>query len=806
MRTSTRMTFAAGWAAALGAVPLAAVFDSWQWLWYTWAAVAAVVAAHLLARSSRLPTALVPVAGALGLLLYLTLVFASQDALFGLIPTPSSLRALGTGVQDGMVDVHDLAAPVPAHAGLLLLTAGAVGLLTIALDIIAVVLRRPAAAGLPLLGLYAVPTAVARDGVKWPLFVIGALGYLILLMVEGRDRLLRWGRPVGQVAGARTAPTAGQFDEDATMPLTGQRIGAVALAIAVIGPLFVPGLTAHALSDLARTGSGDGGTGRAGGPVAINPFTQLKGRLDQANPVHLFHATTNQPGLFYLRTMVLSRYTTAGWQRSGTEAGDSAVGQIEPPTEQAEQFTNRPPFQVTVTVDKSYNGDTLPILYYPTRVDGVTADWRYDPGTAVLQNPTGLANSQQYTLTGFNAVPTVAQLEAATADFPSDIQRDWGSDRNVPDQVRAEVARQTKDKTTEYDKARALTDYFLPANGFGYSTQTVPGNSGNALVDFLTKKRGYCEQFASALGIMLRAAGIPSRVVIGFMHPTSGGVWDITTLDAHAWVEAYFPGVGWVPFDATPRDYSGVNRPAYAPGPAPTAAPSTNTGSNGGTGLPVAPSKGVKNGEPDASSPASSGSSGLLTAKVALISLGIVAVLALLLTPAIGRLTARRRRLRASTGADPRAAALAAWDEVLATAADYGVPMPRNETPRGTARRMAKELNEGPAVAGLRLLALAEERARYAPTAGVDGDLPTAVRAVRRGVRELATGRRRLRATLLPTSTMQAMTLGGARRFGVASTAATRLTDELRRVVKPRRGGTRGPRSAPTTSRRPPTR
>ena len=68
MRTSTRMTLAAGWATALGAVPLGAVYDTWHWVWFTWAAIGAVVAAHLLARSLRLPAWLVPLAGAAGLL------------------------------------------------------------------------------------------------------------------------------------------------------------------------------------------------------------------------------------------------------------------------------------------------------------------------------------------------------------------------------------------------------------------------------------------------------------------------------------------------------------------------------------------------------------------------------------------------------------------------------------------------------------------------------------------------------------------------------------------------------------------
>ncbi|MEN3360826.1 MAG: hypothetical protein V7637_4808 [Mycobacteriales bacterium] len=787
MRTSTRMTFAVGWAAALGSVPLGAVFDNWRWLWYTWAAVAAVVAAHLAVRSTRLPAVLAPVAGLLGLLVYITLVFAGGDALFGLVPTPTSMNTLLENVRGAFVDVHDLAAPVDTRPELILLAAGSVGLLTIVIDIIAVMLRRPAAAGLALLGLYAVPTAVARDGVKWPLFVIGALGYLVLLMAEGRDRLLRWGRPVGgdvlrpgQNPGAR-----GALDEETPLPLTGQRIGAVALAIAVIAPLFVPGLTAHALSDLARTGGGDG-TGGGTGQIAINPLTQLADRLKQPTPTRLFRVSSNLPDLYNLRLMTLDTFTSRGWEGRNLNDGDSANGLLPRPDNETDVSASAAPYRVSIAVSGAYNGDVLPTAYYPTEISGVTGDWHYDHRGGVLQNPRSRANSQQYTLEGYNAVPTPTAMLQSSGEIPAEVLDRWGSATSVPDEVKTTVETITKDKNTLYERALALNNYFRDGtHGFRYSTQTQPGSSGSALVDFLRNKQGFCEQYASAMGIMLRVAGIPSRVVIGFLHPSGGESWDVTSSDAHAWVEGYFPGVGWAPFDPTPRDYNNRIDPPYAQGPAPSVTP-TVSGSSGSAG----PTGGPTGGKLDTSVPIGpggdgGGSSGLLTPRGALISVGVLLILMLLVTPALGRRVTRRRRLRLAGGADPRAAAVAGWDEILSTAVDYGLPMPTNETPRGTARRLARDLTDSqPAVAGLRLLALAEERARYAPEAGVEGDLPTAVRAVRHGLRGLIRGRRRLRASLFPPSTVQAIMLGLSRRNGQVSAAVGRLTDELGRALR----------------------
>ena len=106
------MTLAAGWATALGSVPLGAVYDTWRWVWFTWAAIGAVVAAHLLARSLRLPAWLVPLAGAVGLLEYLVIEFAGERAFAGLLPGPDALAALGDGIRSGFAR-HWRVPPLP---------------------------------------------------------------------------------------------------------------------------------------------------------------------------------------------------------------------------------------------------------------------------------------------------------------------------------------------------------------------------------------------------------------------------------------------------------------------------------------------------------------------------------------------------------------------------------------------------------------------------------------------------------------------------------------------------------------------
>jgi len=291
------------------------------------------------------------------------------------------------------------------------------------------------------------------------------------------------------------------------------------------------------------------------------------------------------------------------------------------------------------------------------------------------------------------------------------------------------------------------------------------------------------------MAVMLRVKNIPSRVVIGYTPGTlDQGRWTVTNHDAHAWVEAYFAGVGWTYFDPTPLTDGRTVDPAYAP------RPQASNGASSGASASANPSAGpTANQIPQQDlNPGSSGSgsqgSGLITPRRLLVTAIVVAVLLLLLVPAFARVSVRRRRLRSAGGADATAAARAAWDEVVGTAADYGVPVRASETPRGLARRLGHDLDlDDDASRGLRLVALAEERARYAAHAGVDGDLPDAIRAVRHGLRGEADRRRRWRATLLPPSTVRAARAGSTARAESASSTLNRLGESLRRPVTPRR-------------------
>jgi len=130
----------------------------------------------------------------------------------------------------------------------------------------------------------------------------------------------------------------------------------------------------------------------------------------------------------------------------------------------------------------------------------------------------------------------------------------------LPQRVRDLAEKITAGKDNEYDKAKAIEQYFQ-MNGFVYDQKNVaiPNQNQDYVDQFLFEtKRGYCDNFSTSMVVLLRSVGIPARWVKGY----SGGdyvdtvdemykLYDVTNNNAHSWVEVLFPNVGWVPFEPT---------------------------------------------------------------------------------------------------------------------------------------------------------------------------------------------------------------------------------------------------------------
>ncbi len=145
--------------------------------------------------------------------------------------------------------------------------------------------------------------------------------------------------------------------------------------------------------------------------------------------------------------------------------------------------------------------------------------------------------------------------------------------------------------TNAYDTARAIESYLRDPVNFSYDTNVLDVEcGGRGIADcFAVSRRGYCEHFATTMVVMLRLSGIPSRLVEGYLpgSPDAAGEQIIRKSGAHAWVEAWFDGIGWVSFDPTG---GGVGEPVPIPAGPPIASqtpgPAATAGSPGPTRRP----------------------------------------------------------------------------------------------------------------------------------------------------------------------------------------------------------------------------
>jgi protein-glutamine gamma-glutamyltransferase len=177
-----------------------------------------------------------------------------------------------------------------------------------------------------------------------------------------------------------------------------------------------------------------------------------------------------------------------------------------------------------------------------------------DRSDAIL-NPFHNAMKVRYEATSFLPMLPPAVLRKASRDFPGMIR---GIYLQLPPSLDPRITKLAEQITAgshnDYDRAANIERYLKTQYGYTLDLSGPPVD--DPLANFLFVRRaGHCEYFASAMAIMLRTLQIPSRYVTGFLpgeFNDVGGDYIIRGSDAHSWVEAYFPGHGWITFDPTP--------------------------------------------------------------------------------------------------------------------------------------------------------------------------------------------------------------------------------------------------------------
>ena len=286
----------------------------------------------------------------------------------------------------------------------------------------------------------------------------------------------------------------------------------------------------------------------------------------------------------------------------------------------------------------------------------------------------------------------------------------------------------TARQATQIAAMRYLVDYF--ANGdFSYSLDAPDGSGSNNLqviARLLQERRGYCVHYASALAVLGRALGVPTRMVLGYRANADGAetslengvevvTYQATNHDLHAWTEAFIDNVGWVSFDVTPS--IGQSDPALdAPVDAETSQPTgqaddQNAPDSSDTGpsdddAPFVGKDDDANDDAPSFPPAIAEALSSIAAKLAgslPYICGLLVAAAAALSPALLRRARKARRMhavrRAST--DPARAIASAWAEVTDAALDAGITWSPCDTEEDISRSIASALDDTATTAAL---------------------------------------------------------------------------------------------------------
>lgn len=812
-RVTPRLTAAAALATSTGIVGLTRLVQPGVWITECLALIVLTALAGHLARARHAPGPLTPGAQLLVSLAAVTALRVHGAAILGFIPGPGALRALADQITAGHADILHEAPPAIATQGISTIVLVLCAVFAVLVDALAVTYQRSTLVGLPLLAVYLVPATRRPGGLSWLAFTAVTIGYLVLVSTQGHERLSLWGRTLGGTPRSAASDSAAYLNNPHSA--LSRRISVTAILAALILPLFIP--IPRGVFETGG-GSGPGGgtisisqsvdlrrslTASTAVPLLRYTTTSKNPRTDylrmsaldkfDGNSWTADPRTATAP-LATGAEVAVPGLTTPAISRTGIVTHITVVGDLSFDTVPAPYA----PTRLTGLPDTSFDPSTLVLT-----AAGGSGRSRRD---------------QQYTVNSVEIAPTPGQLDAADSGAEPSMQPYLSLPGDFPDAVRAQARQITAGDTTAFQQAVALQDFFLSNFTYSLSVPAGDGVSAiqrflTNRTGFCQQFAGTMAAMARSLGIpAVVAVGFTPGTV------QTDGSYTVTNHDAHSWPMLYFAGVGWVRFEPTPsiassgrgdepgwaRVSHGGATPTPGAGATPTAAPKSTASANacpgqvrkisGGcagseTGGPAATGRPFAGWGPLGALPRwfehwfLTGSGAQIAAKLALLALLLLAAV-----PALGRLTRRRNRrvlvkqaerylARAADQAraqptGPRArwyernadspmaaVAIAAWTELRECAHDLGYPWTDSDTPRQAADRLtaAARLDEQAAAAIGRVTTLTEQ-VRYSQTVRYDpaalNALPTDLRTVRTALADHAGRTNRVKAALLPASSL----------------------------------------------------
>jgi len=438
----------------------------------------------------------------------------------------------------------------------------------------------------PMLGLIPGAAAFAANLLNYPRDQNG-YNFTILVLTLA---LLLWTNYTGSIASATRAHV--KLTGDARWDFW--ESGLVAMAALIVIAIMLPPLSTadrtldvesnvfsnwaqlqQRLSHPGITGSGTGGSGVTGFAAEVplgGPLTRTK------ETVFTYTVGAEFVGPRYFRGLNMTTTSDKEWKFPGSANLTKPIPKNQVPV-YGEDYQKLSLSRAMVSMIRPPGGFS-DIVFYPGELYKLDRDavamqvglpeGRWTELTAIdrLSTVRPATSAGKYSVTASYSTATVADLESAGTSYPFWLQnfstlpsigyRNPRVQKAIRDLAVQVVT--AANATTPYDKATAIQDYLR--ENYTY-TLTPPQNktSEDNLYYFLfISKKGYCEYFASAMGDMLRSLGIPTRLVNGFgpgQYEATVQSFVVRGLDAHTWVEVYFPRYGWIPFEPTPDTSNG---------------------------------------------------------------------------------------------------------------------------------------------------------------------------------------------------------------------------------------------------------
>ncbi len=529
----------------------------------------------------RLPTPTVAIVNLAAMLLTVVRIAVPATTWF-VFPTLASFRALSRELAYALDVIRTGVAPVLPLAGIIAILAVLFWLLG---ALLSWGLRRdrPYAAVLaPFVAYLQFATMDRRRSGLWTAAFLLLFGLTLLAVAMDRRRrgtgLLTTGP--GRAAVARSRPALAVITLAAVMLLTLLSTNALA------GLLPRTGLLDWRVPS-ALTGGYYGG-------ISYNPFVGIRQQLLSPTNAAVFFAIVEGDLPYdrvYFRLLTLESFDGAQWYaHRPAVARPEEVDALE---DQGSAFRG-PTASVTQAVTiLALQQDWLPAAYSPLALTAgnraVERGFRAKVNDGALHFDALTYYGMTYEVVSAVPLPDLAVLALGDDGAPSPLFAEASAaeegyeapaptdppetyelpDREgflrLPDEIHPGVLalarRQVAGLSTDFEKGLALEAFFREPGAFRYSTQVEPGHGATDLSAWLIDpespnyRTGYCEQFATAMAMMARQVGLPSRVVLGFApgERLDDGRIVIRDRNAHAWVELWMPTQGWVRFDPTPR-------------------------------------------------------------------------------------------------------------------------------------------------------------------------------------------------------------------------------------------------------------